>query len=94
MAGEVESQRDGSCAGSMSLCCHAVGCRVRCVVEGGQEPGEGVVLGAAPGEPDVVLGHGMAMPLFEFCCGSVDQVLCFAELTLQYVSVGVVGDEN
>jgi transposase len=94
VAGEVESQRDWSSAGLMTLGCHTVGCGVGRIVEGGQEPSYSVVFGAAPDQPDVVLGHGMAVSLLEFCCGPVDQAGGFTELTLQHVSVGVVGDEN
>ena len=94
MAGEVESQRDGSSAGLMTLGGRAVGRGVGFVVEGVEEPFQGVMFIAAPGEPYVVLGHGIAVSLLEFCCGPVDQVGGFAELTLQHVSVGVVGDED
>ena len=94
MAGEVQSQRDGSGVGSMTLCCRAVGRRVGRIVEGGQEFGEGMMFCPAPCEPDVVLGHGLAVSLLEFCCGADDQILRFAELTLQHVLVGAVGDEH
>ena len=78
----------------MTLGGHAVGRGVGRVVEGIQEPGYGVVFSAAPDQPDVVLRHGTPVSLLEFCCGPVDQVGGFAELTLQHVSVGVVGDEH
>ena len=93
MAGEVESQRDGSSAGLMALGDRAVGRGVGFVVEGVEEPFQGVLFSTARGEPYVVLGHGMAVSLLELCCGQVDKVGGFAELALQDVPVGVVGDE-
>ena len=94
MASEIERHWDGPSAGSMTLGCCAVGCGIRCLVKGVEELGQGVMFSVTPNEPYVVLGHGTAVPVLEFCCGSVDQVACFAELALQHVSVGVVGDEH
>jgi hypothetical protein len=36
----------------------------------------------------------MAVSLLEFFCGAVDQVGSLAELALQHLPVGVIGDEH
>jgi hypothetical protein len=49
---------------------------------------------SALGEPDVVGGHGTAVPLREVRLGPVDQGGGVGELALQGLLVGLVGDED
>ena len=52
------------------------------------------VLGLALGEPDVVVGHGAAVPLLEVGGGPVDQGGGVGELPFEGLLVGLVGDED
>jgi len=60
----------------------------------GQHAGERGVLGLALGEPDVVFGHGVPVPLLEVRSGPVDQGSGVGELAFQGLLVGLVGDED
>jgi hypothetical protein len=63
-------------------------------LHGGQQPGERGMLGLALGEPDVIGGHGTAVPLREVRRGPVDQGGGVGELALQGLLVGLVSDED
>ena len=52
------------------------------------------MLGLALGEPDVVGGHGAAVPLGEAGGGPLDQGGGVGELAFQRLLVGLVGDED
>ncbi|MGH3613620.1 MAG: hypothetical protein ACRDRK_13725 [Pseudonocardia sp.] len=92
MAGEVEGERDrarwrGAAAGALHR-------PAGVVAHGGQQSGQGGVLGAPLGEPDVVLGHRAAVTPLERGRAADDQLAGLGQLRLQSAVVGLVGDER
>ena len=52
-----------------------------------------VALGGALGQPDVVVGHRLAVTLLELFGGALDECGGFVELSLQCVQMTCVSDE-
>ena len=52
------------------------------------------MLGLPLGEPDVIGGHGAAVPLPEVVAGTVNEGLCVGELPFEGLLVGAVCDED
>jgi hypothetical protein len=90
--GGVDGDRDRP--GGRGAASGALHCAAWRGLHGGQDAGERGVLGLALGEPDVVLGHGAAVPLPEVRSGPVDQGGGVGELAFEGLLVGLVGDED
>ena len=90
--GGVDGDRDRP--GGRGAASGALHCAARRGLHRGQHAGERGVLGLALGEPDVVLGHGAAVPLPEVRSGPVDQGGGVGELAFEGLLVGLVGDED
>jgi hypothetical protein len=92
MAGEVEGERDR--ARRRRAAAGALHRSAGGVADGGQQLGQGGVLGAPLGEPDVVGGHRAAVALGERGSAAGDQLVSLGQLPLQSALVGLVGDED
>ena len=92
MAGQVEGQRNR--AGWGGAASGALDGPAGSGPHGCQQPGQGLVLGVALREPDVVAGHRAAMTFLERCGGAVDEFAGFCQLPLERRPVGFVGGED
>ena len=89
MAGGVDRDGDGPGSGASRALAGPYGV----LSHRRDELDQRVALGGALYQPDVVVGHRLAVALVKLLGGAVDECVGFVELALQCVQMACVGDE-